>query len=272
MKPNSFILLLIILLSGIKTTHAQSQETDTAIAVVKYQFSRVMDSTNLLNIKNTEMILYMGKHSSLFECSGKRAFDSLVNGENGQKKASGFPLLQSFKNVDPISFYHFPATNKFCITESVLRKTYLMSDSLPVINWRIMNDSIKRLGNITCKKAVGSFRGRIYEVWFAPDIPLSYGPWKLSGLPGLILEAVDTKKHVEFKFLSLEKLNNSSIAIKLPTNVEVTTIKDFKKLKEAMANDPFTFLQNNMGLQITKPANFKPLSLVDTNPVEIMNK
>ena len=37
--------------------------------------------------------------------------------------------------------------------------------------------------------ATTHFRGRDWKVWFSEEIPLPLGPWKLGGLPGLILAA-----------------------------------------------------------------------------------
>jgi len=55
--------------------------------------------------------------------------------------------------------------------------------------WTILSDSIKTIENYTCLMAKGHVRGRDYTVWFTPDIPVSAGPWKLWGLPGLIVSA-----------------------------------------------------------------------------------
>jgi GLPGLI family protein len=46
--------------------------------------------------------------------------------------------------------------------------------------------------------AQGYFRGCIYTVWYTPDIPSSFGPWKLNGCPGLILEATRDDKGFAF--------------------------------------------------------------------------
>ncbi len=42
-----------------------------------------------------------------------------------------------------------------------------------------------------CKKASCRFRGRDWNVWFTEEIPISQGPRKFAGLPGMILKAVD---------------------------------------------------------------------------------
>lgn len=67
---------------------------------------------------------------------------------------------------------------------------YFVKEKAYFINWNLL-DETKKINNFTCQKATGKFRGRTYTAWFTSEIPLSYGPWKLNGLPGLILEVYD---------------------------------------------------------------------------------
>ena len=54
-----------------------------------------------------------------------------------------------------------------------------------------------------CKKANGEFRGKIWNVLYAEDIPTVAGPWKLQGLPGLITYAIDDEGIHKFKLIGL---------------------------------------------------------------------
>lgn len=89
-----------------------------------------------------------------------------------------------------------------------------VKEKIPQIKWIISNES-KIIREYKCQKATGNFRGRNYTAWFAVEIPLPYGPWKLNGLPGLILEAYDTNKEVYFYFKSI-KYPIHNIRIKIP--------------------------------------------------------
>lgn len=78
-----------------------------------------------------------------------------------------------------------------------------VKENIPKINWKLSVEE-KQIGNFTVKRATAKYRGRDYTAWYAPDLALPFGPWKLQGLPGLILEAYDTNKEVYFYFKSLE--------------------------------------------------------------------
>jgi GLPGLI family protein len=70
-------------------------------------------------------------------------------------------------------------------------------------NWKLQKET-KKIGNFDCHKATTKFRGREYTAWYTNEIPVPYGPWKLQGLPGLILEAYDTEKDIYYYFKSIE--------------------------------------------------------------------
>lgn len=53
--------------------------------------------------------------------------------------------------------------------------------------WEI-GDSTKNILGYECAMATTDYHGRKWTAWFAPEIPISDGPWKFRGLPGLILE------------------------------------------------------------------------------------
>lgn len=57
------------------------------------------------------------------------------------------------------------------------------------MEWEIVADSTKSILGYDCIHAVTDYHGRQWRAWFAPDIPVQDGPWKLHGLPGVILAA-----------------------------------------------------------------------------------
>ena len=74
----------------------------------------------------------------------------------------------------------------------------LVKDSLDFPNWSISQET-KTISNHLCYKAITDFKGRKYEAWFTLDYPIKYGPWKLNGLPGLIIEVHDSRNEIYFE-------------------------------------------------------------------------
>ncbi len=77
-------------------------------------------------------------------------------------------------------------------------------ETYPLMKWMLYNENKTILG-YECQKATCSFRGRNYVAWFAPAIPVKYGPWKFGGLPGLILNVNDTQNIYTFECVKLTK-------------------------------------------------------------------
>lgn len=62
-------------------------------------------------------------------------------------------------------------------------------EPLSEMEWTIIEDSTKNILGFECIMAQTDYHGRTWKVWFSPEIPVYDGPWKLHGLPGLILSA-----------------------------------------------------------------------------------
>src|SRR5690606_40273678 len=88
----------------------------------------------------------------------------------------------------------------------------ILDEAYPQLDWKISDDTLT-IGGYNCQKATVSFKGRTYTAWFSPELPFSFGPWKLHGLPGLILDVADSKKEVVFHFVGFEKLDHVNLQI-----------------------------------------------------------
>lgn len=95
-------------------------------------------------------------------------------------------------------------------------------------DWTLTNEN-KVIAGYNCIMATTVFRGKKWIAWFAPDVPLPYGPWKLHGLPGLIMESSDVDG---FYTMQVEKIEFVKDAI---------FEKDFKTLYSAKNNKPITY-------------------------------
>lgn len=114
------------------------------------------------------------------------------------------------------------------------RKQIYLKEVAPKINWKIEKET-KKVGKFNCKKATTSFRGRNYTAWFTTEIAVPFGPWKLNGLPGLILEAYDTNKSVYWYFKSVEyptKVKENVKFMSVPKKAKILTYEEFKVLQK----------------------------------------
>lgn len=86
---------------------------------------------------------------------------------------------------------------------------YQYVEPVPDLKWELSTKS-KTIMGYNCQSAIVDFRGRVFEAWYTTDIPLGFGPWKFQGLPGLILEVIDTKKEFRFVATRIEQVKGAN--------------------------------------------------------------
>jgi GLPGLI family protein len=230
---------------------------DTVSLNVVYEFKYIRDLSNKQHPYTANMVLSLGKQHSRY-CSEKLYKENDKNAVAERKKqqeqssassqpttvVSGGPLLivNKYGAIINEELVKNVAARQLTIHARMGIKSYFIETALPVINWTLQNDK-KTIGKYTCQKATGSYGGRTYEAWFCPDIPFQDGPWKLSGLPGLILEAKDTKNEVVFTFKELNSNTDAEETTKSflsnPFSIK-TTLKNYMRAKVAFETDPET--------------------------------
>lgn len=82
-----------------------------------------------------------------------------------------------------------------------------------LFNWKLCRGE-KTICGYPCKKATTTFRGRTWTAWYAPSLNYSDGPWKLCGLPGLVLEASEAEGKIAFHCKKVEKNTSYGIVLK----------------------------------------------------------
>lgn len=77
---------------------------------------------------------------------------------------------------------------KVTVRDAIPPTIYETQEERKPINWELSDDTLTVAGFL-CKFATCQLHGRKWTALYSEDIPTSAGPWKLCGLPGLILKA-----------------------------------------------------------------------------------
>ncbi len=93
------------------------------------------------------------------------------------------------------------------------------------------------------QKATGAFAGRNYIAWFAPELPFSDGPYKFSGLPGLILEISDLQNQYHFSLTIFQELDKPVSRILNLDDYKVVSQKELDQVRNDYNRDPIGAMQ-----------------------------
>jgi GLPGLI family protein len=112
------------------------------------------------------------------------------------------------------------------VREFIFPHDYEGSDLTPEIAWTLTDDTVT-VGGYLCQTATCKFRGVAWTVCYTEEIPSSAGPWRLRGLPGLIVKA-ESEAHT----FSLAGLRQEASPITAPEHrPDVQRMKYAKLLK-----------------------------------------
>ena len=158
--------------------------------------------------------------------------------------------------------------DKICIEEAdIFGKEFLIVEPLEKPNWKLLNET-KKIGDYNCLKAelvvqvtekqkteyeeflkkeavkpalfkMDEPKDKVIMAWYTPEIPVSFGPNKYWGLPGLILEINEEETIILCSKVTLS--NKEKSKIKVPSTGEKVTQKKFdeiqKKKTDSMKNE-----------------------------------
>ena len=222
MKTIRYLLLFMAL-----AVHASAQKDvlDRASMKCMYRATQLKDTLDVAFYEDL-LILQIGPQVS--KCFSYYTFqnDSLRQTPEGNRQASELfnrALADFHKHRDRNRFLNsFPRNRTITIvyknhpagaitvTDGLREDQVTYRDTLNAQQWT-MTDSTREVLGYTCQQATADFRGRRWTAWFTTDIPVSDGPWKLGGLPGLILEAYDEGHQYTFTAVGLERVAEEPI-------------------------------------------------------------
>lgn len=150
-------------------------------------------------------ILQIGKSYARYMKYGTYKSDSVLQLMDKKKRDAlnyiQLNRIQVANNWQGSEFMLFNLKNR-TLCRRVCLLTLRYEEDIPVFDWEFLPGEKTVLG-YKCRKARCSFRGREWTAWYSPELKIPYGPWKLCGLPGLILMASDSSNAHTFEAIGL---------------------------------------------------------------------
>lgn len=134
---------------------------------------------------------------------------------------------------------------------------YVMEESMPNYDWQLA-DSARNILGYECQMATTVFNGREWTVWFTTEIPVTNGPWKLGGLPGLILEAAEPTGLYNFVATGLRQTSREVTPVYSSESYTKIDRREYLKIKIKMIDNTVSQMNaqlSGLGISISSASN-----------------
>lgn len=261
-----FMLLCLVALAAAAQTRADIEISYTAISP-NMRTGKLGDSTH-------QYVLLANTKESKFYSPRTEQIDSLCSTPKGESKFKEMQRAAALGgNYDDIphrdgSIYVVKSTesNTMKVFDDAGTEQYVVEEPIENIEWTLVEDSTKNVIGYDCIMATADYHGRKWTAWFTPEIPVQAGPWKLSGLPGLILEADADNGVYSFVATGIQNTDRHITPVYLADRYEKITRKDFLKAKRSFLDNPLGQINAKYGasgIVVSDDVKFADASVVD---------
>ena len=271
-------LFLTAALAVVPAVYAQ----DPTLYECVYQYD-VNGTTEKGDLSDTfNCILLIGEDSSKFLDYAAFQLDSV-----SAIKGISDDVLKEYEARDQKAVPYFDrrlfnslSDNKLTTISVMAPFTYKYEEETPLIEWKL-SDETQTVCGYECRKADGEYGGRKWTAWYAEEIPVPFGPWKMTGLPGLVMLATDSDGIHRFIAISFREGNGKISPDDIPSVIK-TDHKKFEAQKAEYDKNPINSINpsdiesisilkgetNNIIVNGTLVRNFEkgsiPLEIVET--------
>ena len=213
---NKLIAFLLLLFPPL--VYGQNINLDKLILECSYLESVVVDTTARRIVTDT-LVLKIGESASAFYSKSLYFTDSLSQSKAGKaqlhelmfKYAHSGRINELTSNTAEYIYMNYP-DGYVTVRSKVMDMPVEFVEEKEQPQWRL-TDEVKVIEGYECHGAEADFRGRRWIAWYTEDIPMNAGPWKLWGLPGLILEAYDTEDHYKYTVTSISSKSSGNVVL-----------------------------------------------------------
>jgi GLPGLI family protein len=218
-----------------------STTLDTALIKVKYERLVVLDTLKPADRTRKDYItLQAGTKAAVFYFEERRLEDSIMcaNKDYALETFRDNNRIERLSNLEKDVVVRRHDLNQTWVHQRFDLINWIIYENLEKPVWSMTDETDCILG-FQCYQAHTFFRGREWIAFFTTDIPIPEGPWKLYGLPGLILKAYDSKRHYIYEAKGID--TKSPGLVEYINNYDRLVIKDRVKglqmRKKSMSKD-----------------------------------
>lgn len=241
---------------------------------VSYTMTSPNMRTGKLGDSTHQYILLANSSQSKFYSPRTEQIDSLCSTPDGEAKFKEMQRAAALAgNFDDIprrdgSMYVVKSTdtNVMKVYDTAGMEQYVVEEPIENIDWTLSEDSLKNVLGYDCIMATADYHGRKWTAWFTPEIPLQAGPWKLAGLPGLILEADADNGVYSFVATGIQNTTRQISPVYLADRYEKVSRKDLLKAQRSFFDNPLGQINakfGDKGVVVSGDVKFADASVVD---------
>ena len=196
---HQMVMTIFALLFSVHATAQKKDSIDECRFVVVYDFvTNTKDRDGNAAKDSVQLAVMVGSHAA--KCM---EYNRVMLEDFGEWQQMDFQYGEwgARKYNLPVMFVNYP-DGEVSVFDKIAPNRFFYTEPLPDFGWQLQDDTISVSGYL-CRKAIGKYAGRTWTAWYAEDVASSFGPWKLRGLPGMILKATDTDGIFRFDFAGL---------------------------------------------------------------------
>ena len=276
MKQLIYITVFLVLGTSVSAQQKSEKKIlDQATLRCYYLFSKKNEGA-LKPFRSDTMVLDIGSQFSKFYDPARLGRDSILSAKmkeinagnvksirvykaDASKDLSGMPGTAASNTAEGESYQIIKnrKTQKIRVLDygSPVGDQFVYEDDPGNWLWKMSNE-MDTISGYACQKASLRFRGRDYTAWFSADIPMSDGPWKFSGLPGLILKVEDSQALFSFELIGLKPLENPLPIVADESRSIKCSRAEFEQQKQKQGNGMQINANNGDVIIAENPVNY----------------